>query len=192
MDEDGQSLERGEVCTGTGSAIVSGRSKQAGAPSVSAQELEGQPLQNGCCWRGPAGFSKQKDEREVCSESYAPGEPKEWTGWRSGKCLRGEGPDNTMRLQPRARRPCASVGREASRLEHKVEASSGTGPGRPGVAEGRGVKPKARAGRARVEKKAAIWLILPGVICLSQRLSHACLSISRLYCETANGSLNQL
>ena len=63
MDEDGQSLERGEVCTGTGSAIVSGRSKQAGAPSVSAQKLEGQPLQDGCCWRGPAGFSKQKDER---------------------------------------------------------------------------------------------------------------------------------
>ena len=36
------------------------------------------------------------------------------------------------------------------------------------------------------------WLILPVVICLSQRLSHACLSISCLYCETANGSLNQL
>ena len=37
-----------------------------------------------------------------------------------------------------------------------------------------------------------IWLILPVVICLSQRLSHACLSISNLYSETANGSLNQL
>jgi len=35
-------------------------------------------------------------------------------------------------------------------------------------------------------------LILPVVICLSQRLSHACLSIRKLYCETANGSLNQL
>ena len=32
------------------------------------------------------------------------------------------------------------------------------------------------------------WLILPVVICLSQRLSHACPSISNLYCETANGS----
>jgi hypothetical protein len=40
--------------------------------------------------------------------------------------------------------------------------------------------------------KVAIWLILPVVICLSQRLSHACLSINCLYCETANGSLNQL
>ena len=37
-----------------------------------------------------------------------------------------------------------------------------------------------------------IWLILPVVICLSQRLSHACLSISNLYSETANGSLIQL
>ena len=29
-------------------------------------------------------------------------------------------------------------------------------------------------------------------LCLSQRLSHACLSISNLYSETANGSLKQL
>ena len=43
-----------------------------------------------------------------------------------------------------------------------------------------------------VSLKAATWLILPVVICLSQRLSHACLSINCLYCETANGSLNQL
>jgi hypothetical protein len=40
--------------------------------------------------------------------------------------------------------------------------------------------------------KVATWLILPVVICLSQRLSHACLSISNCYSETANGSLNQL
>ena len=36
------------------------------------------------------------------------------------------------------------------------------------------------------------WLILPVVIRLSQRLSHACASISDSYCETANGSLYQL
>ena len=36
------------------------------------------------------------------------------------------------------------------------------------------------------------WLILPVVICLSQRLSHACPSMNASYCETANGSLNQL
>ena len=38
-----------------------------------------------------------------------------------------------------------------------------------------------------VPGKIVIWLILPVVICLSQRLSHACLSISNLYSETANG-----
>ena len=38
----------------------------------------------------------------------------------------------------------------------------------------------------------ATWLILPVVIRSSQRLSHACLSINTLYCETANGSLYQL
>jgi hypothetical protein len=35
------------------------------------------------------------------------------------------------------------------------------------------------------------WLILPVVICLSQRLSHACVSI-KVILETANGSLKQL
>ena len=37
-----------------------------------------------------------------------------------------------------------------------------------------------------------IWLILPVVICLSQRLSHACLSTNPSHGETANGSLDQL
>ena len=44
----------------------------------------------------------------------------------------------------------------------------------------------------RPRRTIVTWLILPVVICLSQRLSHACLSISNLYSETANGSLNQL
>ena len=52
------------------------------------------------------------------------------------------------------------------------------------------VHPLSKAGARGL--KIVIWLILPVVICLSQRLSHACLSISNLYCETANGSLNQL
>ncbi|EAA18702.1 hypothetical protein [Plasmodium yoelii yoelii] len=36
------------------------------------------------------------------------------------------------------------------------------------------------------------WLILPVVICLSQRLSHASESIYTIIVETANGSLKQL
>lgn len=51
--------------------------------------------------------------------------------------------------------------------------------------------PSGRAAKVRMAR-IVTWLILPVVICLSQRLSHACLSISNLYCETANGSLNQL
>lgn len=35
-----------------------------------------------------------------------------------------------------------------------------------------------RSGRVRVLCRIVTWLILPVVICLSQRLSHACLSIS--------------
>lgn len=50
----------------------------------------------------------------------------------------------------------------------------------------------ADGGPSLVVLRIATWLILPVVICLSQRLSHACLSINSLYCETANGSLNQL
>ena len=53
-------------------------------------------------------------------------------------------------------------------------------------------RPTARVGAPRPTPRTAIWLILPVVICLSQRLSHACLSMSCSYCETANGSLNQL
>lgn len=36
---------------------------------------------------------------------------------------------------------------------------------------------------------AVTWLILPVVICLSQRLSHACLSTNFRHSEAANGSL---
>ena len=58
---------------------------------------------------------------------------------------------------------------------------------------GWGVTRRERSKRACDQTlKIATWLILPVVICLSQRLSHACLSISNLYGETANGSLNQL
>jgi hypothetical protein len=54
--------------------------------------------------------------------------------------------------------------------------------------------PRATGGRGGLGRSVKIvtWLILPVVICLSQRLSHACLSISNIYRETANGSLNQL
>ena len=41
-----------------------------------------------------------------------------------------------------------------------------------------GQKWRSQTGSSCEETKIATWLILPVVICLSQRLSHACLSIS--------------
>lgn len=67
-------------------------------------------------------------------------------------------------------------------------------PGRSGLA-GRGGR---RAGRPRLAPRrgAAVgggYLVDPASsICLSQSLSHACLSTHGRYSETANGSLNQL
>jgi len=55
-----------------------------------------------------------------------------------------------------------------------------------------GGSPAVPASAGDLPVKIVTWLILPVVICLSQRLSHACPSISNLYGETANGSLNQL
>ena len=52
------------------------------------------------------------------------------------------------------------------------------------------VLPPAAVPQVEVIVARATWLILPVVICLSQRLSHACLSMNGSYSETANGSLN--
>jgi hypothetical protein len=46
-----------------------------------------------------------------------------------------------------------------------------------GVSAGSGVK-STELERTNVGRKEATWLILPVVICLSQRLSHACLSVN--------------
>ena len=50
-----------------------------------------------------------------------------------------------------------------------------------------------RLPKATLSHMLSIWLILPVVICLSQSLSHACLSADQtLTGETADGSLNQI
>ena len=55
------------------------------------------------------------------------------------------------------------------------------------------VAPLGCEGRARACMNTHNYLVDPASsICLSQRLSHACLSTSRSYGETANGSINQL
>jgi hypothetical protein len=107
---------------------------------------------------------------------------------RADRFLKGYNEGNWMVVRvPPVRRGCR--GDRALRCPFHVNLrtfcpSGGAGPG---------VAPHLRMGRARpTPQDLVIWLILPVVICLSQRLSHACLSISTLYCETANGSLNQL
>ena len=67
----------------------------------------------------------------------------------------------------------------------------------PGVASspsrrGRGNPPGRGAGRALGAEQEAYLVDPASSICLSQRLSHACLSTNGLYSETAKGSLNQL
>ena len=87
-------------------------------------------------------------------------------------------------------RTCAVGALRTTRFSSRPEPAS---PGWGGAqdAEGRRAMMPPRGGRTAAWRTVT-WLILPVVICLSQRLSHACLSINCLYCETANGSLNQL
>ena len=107
-----------------------------------------------------------------------------WRAIRGGKWMAASG-------SPVRRGVPAVVGRSVRPFQvmlHSGPPAGGLGPGgcRSRIFYIRGpVSPGLPPGEA-------FWLILPVVICLSQRLSHACLSISNLYCETANGSLNQL
>ena len=84
-------------------------------------------------------------------------------------------------LRPGGRKPCS------------------TAPRHRGVAVGSVVEvalpPRSRDGGSPpgpLARLTVTWLILPVVICLSQRLSHACLCVNASYCETANGSLNHI
>jgi len=81
-----------------------------------------------------------------------------------------------VRLPAAAASGVARPGRRASARPPTFDLS----PPPSGGAPGPGLRPGYRA-------TIVTWLILPVVICLSQRLSHACLSISNLYGETANG-----
>ena len=118
--------------------------------------------------RCPRGFQWGQLDGHVAVPRCAGASPP-WPGARFA-------PSSSTRLHPGA--PC---GRRWTSRGRSLPPCPGPCPRRCG---GR------RAVLAGVNR--AIWLILPVVICLSQRLSHACLSISNLYCETANGSLNQL
>lgn len=101
---------------------------------------------------------------------------------------------------PCARAPSGSGGRARSAPPKKLRSGRRSFPGRgrpagaagvgrsaPFPAETRGVGPASGGAPGRG------YLVDPASsICLSQRLSHACVSAHGRYSETANGSLNQL
>ena len=97
-------------------------------------------------------------------------------------------------LDGRRRSPGApgAVGAAGRRMSPLLDSPTYTPPLRGLVGPARSAPFARWSAGAGAHQVLGIWLIMPVVICLSQRLSHACLSISNLYGETANGSLNQL
>jgi hypothetical protein len=102
-----------------------------------------------------------------------------WRAFRGGKWMAAAGPQ------------CAGMPRRGRTAPPSLPDHATLWPPSLGV-WARGWAVRSADSSPRGPQGLAIWLILPVVICLSQRLSHACLSISTLYGETANGSLNQL
>ena len=115
------------------------------------------------------------------------------------RARRGPGSGRRPQESGAAATAAEAGGREGSGPTPTAPRVRGTRRQRRGT-EGRTERERERATRAPGPAGArtgdgfgeATWLILPVVICLSQRLSHACASMSGSYCETANGSLNQL
>lgn len=93
---------------------------------------------------------------------------------------------------PLAPAPAASLASRAPRVRHGRSRSRRAAPRRAPTPP-RGVRVCACARARAVSPTSPAYLVDPASsICLSQRLSHACLSTHGRYSETANGSLNQL
>jgi hypothetical protein len=127
---------------------------------------------------------------------HAPAEPMGAPGAPGGFARGSEAPRGRAagrRSPPGGRRPAGRGGAARGHTDARPVAALGAAGG-----AGAGASRGARRPRppltlpAHAVRTGVTWLILPVVICLSQRLSHACLSISKLYGETANGSINQL
>ena len=158
----------------------------AGQPPSTSQPWGSPPLNNR---RSPAWFSGQASPNEArMPQAVAP--PRGSAVPASGPGLEGLQWGQSDGCQRRPGTPGAVAAAGGARLPpSRVNTNVLSAPPGASGALGRRVTPRP-GDHAREEQ--GIWLILPVVICLSQRLSHACLSISNLYCETANGSLNQL
>ena len=139
------------------------------------------PSSDVALWKAPSSWGAHT------TPCYGASAPARWCGGRSSGELSG---GNWMASAPvcslAPRRAAVGVG--SRRCSHPREPPPSQRTVLPRLG---GVKPR-KALRRLCAATIVTWLILPVVICLSQRLSHACLSISNLYGETANGSLNQL
>lgn len=120
--------------------------------------------------------------------------PRWWCGW--GEEVRGRGSPPTL-VPPRCAAAAARRAPSWSRAWAVGRAPVFASP--PFLAVGVGPRRVARAPRPAPRLRPAPcarafpYLVDPASsICLSQRLSHACLSTHGRYSETANGSLNQL
>ena len=100
--------------------------------------------------------------------------------WRpAARRDRGERRSRAAGPSPRAREREPPAGRrERGPRRPAARGLRRRGPDGRGAAEQSGGPPPRRGGRRVPAPQGATWLILPVVICLSQRLSHACLSKS--------------
>ena len=119
--------------------------------------------------------------RPVCRSPSAPSRASWRDSLRADRCLGSfQWGQLDGRLVPPVRRGSRG-GRASLWRPFQMEACfehAGLPSGRP-VGPGRARPPLRRAAASsRVRHDLGIWLILPVVICLSQRLSHACLSLS--------------
>ena len=132
-------------------------------------------------WARPArqavGRSSQSGRRVLCW-AFARGEAEAGSMQRSFGACSPIINDGGARAG-RGRRCSVRSSNPTMRLTHVLVHASAVGGG---ARRARGVRgtavPGAVCARVRQPFRVVIWLILPVVICLSQRLSHACLSIN--------------
>lgn len=145
-------------------------------------------LQDRCCWISRAGAREEGSRKPAVPGWRLCAPPSDQQGGARGAAL----------CQPELPATAAVVDRATQTHDPVLLFFCARAPSvscSPLFREREGVGGRRARGRpvtlAR-ESESEIWLILPVVICLSQRLSHACLSMNHSYGETANGSLQQL
>ena len=152
-----------------------GRTRSPSAPSrqVPTPAAGGGPTGRGAAPAAEGGGPTRAPEREAGGphRTWRPAARRD----RGERRSRAAGP--SPRAREREREPPAGR-RERGPRRPAARGLRRRGPDGRGAAEQSGGPPPRRGGRRVPAPQGATWLILPVVICLSQRLSHACLSKS--------------